>query len=185
MTEVEKFLKLKGERDTLQSRLNSIPAEVSNLSAELGPLQDAAVRAEIEGDKHAPDKRQEIDKSTGRLEALEAEKKKITHRSKVMGEIIVEQRSKAVAELAGIHDKQFRAAVKTFGEALKKAQKAEATLVKVFMDAQVAFSKIDSQSPLPGWEPMFVRGVQDPDMNQKVLGFLDRWVAQGFDVSKQ
>jgi len=184
MTEVERYLKFQEDRDTLVSRLNSLPAEIAQLLAELDPLLDQAVRAEIQGDRTATNHRVQIDKSKQQIEALESEKKTLAHRSKVMGDLIAEHRGKAAAELAGVHDKAFRKAVKEFAAALRAAQRAEVDLVKVFNAAHTAFGDIGTQSPLPTWDPQFVRGCQDAEMNQKLLNFLDRFTAQGFDVSK-
>ena len=185
MTEVEKFLKLKGDWTALHSRLNSIPSEISNLAGELGPLQDAHTRAEIEGDRNAPNKKAEIDGMKTKISGLEAEKKELTHRGKIMQEVLGEYRSKAAAELSQVHDKNFRAALKVFAAAIRAAHRAECELGAVYAKASAKFDEIDSQNPLPTWQAKFNRGVHDKSFISDWENLFANWTSQGFDVSEK
>ena len=184
MTETERFKKLRGDLDTLQSRLSSIPAEIDQLNAELVPMQDAAVRAEIEGDKHAANRHAEISRTKAKLADLEAEKKELAHRGKIMRQVLDEYRQKAAAELQSQHDPRFRKAVRAYTEKLREAHAAEGELVKLRDSINAAFSEIGAPSPVPTWETLLVADVTNAGINQMLQAHLDRWASMGYDVAK-
>lgn len=184
MNEVERFMKLKADLDTLQSRLSSIPAEIDQLNAELAPMQDAAVRAEIEGDKHAANRHAEISRTKAKLADLEAEKKELAHRGKITRQVLDEYRLKAAAELQAQHDPRFRKAVRAFIEKVREAHAAEAALCKLRDSIDAAFGEIDAPSSAPTWAPLFVADLTNANVNQMLQAHLDRWSGMGYDVAK-
>lgn len=184
MTEIERFKKLKADLDSLQSRLSSIPAEIDQLNAELAPMQDAAVRAEIEGDKHAANRHAEISRTKAKLADLEAEKKEKAHRGKIMRQVLDEYRTKAAAELQAQHDPRFRKAVKAYAEKVLEAHAAEAALCKLRDSIDADFSEIDAPSSAPTWAPLFVADLTNASVNQMLQRHLERWAAMGYEVAK-
>ena len=176
MSAVEKYKELKAEFAALVSKLNSLPAEIDRVRAELIPMQDAAVRAEITGDKNAANRRAEIDQAKRKQADLEAERKDLQHREKIMKQVLDEYRVTANSEMLGDWNLRFKAAKQAFVEAVREAHAAEVAMRKVHQDARVAFDTIDATNPVPTWSPEFIADLSRDDLAPKWRDFIDRLV---------
>lgn len=176
MSAVEKYKELKAKFTELVSKLNSLPAEIDRVRSELVPMQDAAVRAEITGDKHAANRRAEIDQAKRKQADLEAERKDLAHRREIMKQVLDEYRVTANQEMIADWNPRFKAAKLAFAKAVEEAHAAEVAMRKVFQDARVASDEIDTPNPVPTWSPEFIPDLGRDDLAPKWRDFLDRLV---------
>lgn len=174
MSMVEKYKELKAEFTALVSKLNSLPAEIDRVRSELIPMQDAAVRAEITGDKNAANRRAEIDQAKRKMADLEGSRKDLQHRREIMKQVLDEYRVVANQEMLADWNSKFKAAQLAFAEALREAHAAEVAMRKVYQDARVAFDTIDATNPVPTWSPEFIADLGRDDLAMKWRDFLDR-----------
>ena len=182
MSDLSKYREVYGEAKRLESLLGGLQETVRNLTAELGPLEHEALKAEIAGETSAPAMKADfMEKKTGLRKAgldLEEAKKRL----RACQEILPGFRSKAADELRDVHRKGFERDLKAFANALKAALAAERTLVRTREEIFDEFNKIDVPCPFVPWAPIMMRKGHLINSERGWEKFILRMRDEGFEV---
>ena len=142
MSEVKKYLDFKDQLASLNLKMSEHKNSIEAIEAELGPLEESAIRLEIVGDSLAGKKNAELRAKKTSLENLKAEQEASRKRVRIMNEILPDFREKAKAELSGEWLRKFGAAVGPFLKQLRETAETERKLVQFRVEAEAAFHSI-------------------------------------------
>ena len=154
MTDREKYLKLKTDRDALALRLTDIPRERAQLVEAATPLVEQALRADILEERQTTALKNAVQKNA---EATMLSVERSKQRLKVMNDVLQELALKARAELAAPNTRRFKEAMTEFVAALRLAANAEREAFAVRESVREAFDEIDAPCPVDAWRPLVVR----------------------------
>jgi dGTP triphosphohydrolase len=174
MTNREKYLKLKTERESLAARLAAIPSERQKLVEESAPLAERALRAEILEEGQTTALKSAVKKNSDESSRLNAELDEGRRRLKVMNEVLREIAEQAQHDEIEPHTRRYKTALSRFISALRAAAAAEREVVAVRESVRKAFDEIDSRCPLDAWPTVVLRDASSDALQQPLEQFIER-----------
>ena len=174
MTERDKYLKLKAERDALAERLSAIPRYSQKLAEEAGPLAEQAMRSEILGEEQTTALKNAVKRNADEAARLNAELEDGRRRLRVMNEVLREYAEKAQAELWEPNMRRYKAVLSREVSAIRAAAAAEREVVAVRESVRKAFDEIDSRCPLDAWPTVVLRDASSDALQQLLEQFIER-----------
>jgi hypothetical protein len=185
-TEREKYLRLKGELGSLESKVRGLESKARQIQADVGPAEHEALKLEISEDPQAKEQRAAIQKSTDWLAETSAQIEAGKKRLRATQELLPEFRANAARELKDISRRVFQKSLTVFAAKVRMAAIAEAELCEAQKQIAASYGEIDA--PVDGiverWAPTVMGGpnylgVINP---QPWEIFLEKLKALGFDV---
>jgi hypothetical protein len=173
MTDREKYLKLKADRDALVLRLTDIPRERATLVEAATPLAEQAIRADVLGEGQTTALKSAVQKNAEATNRLSAELEDGKQRLKVINDVLREYAEKARTELALPNVRRFKAALSDFVSALRHAADAEREAFAVRESVREAFDEIDAPCPADAWRPLVLRDFGSAALQPQIEAFLD------------
>jgi len=174
MTEREKYLKHKAERDALARRLAEIPDERARLVEEAAPLAERLIRSEILDDGQTAALKSAVAKNTDETARLNAELENGKQRLKVLNNVLRELAEKAQSELTEPLMQRYRTALAEFVSLLRTAARAEHEVIAVREAARIAFDEVGGRSPLDAWPAVILRDGFSDALQPALESFIER-----------
>jgi len=183
MTDREKYLKLKTERDTLAIRLSDIPRERAALVEAATPLAEQALRADILREGQTTALKNAVQNNAEATNRLRVELEEGKQRLKVMNDVLREHAEKARTELTAPNVRRIKEALTAFVAALRLAARAEHEVVAVRESVRKAFDEIDALCPVDAWPTVVLRDASSDALQQPLEQFIERAKSQfGIEV---
>ncbi|GEM_PF-3528915 len=142
-TEKEKYLKLKGELESLNSRIIGVESEGRQLQAEAGPAEHEALKFEIAEHPQAKDRRAAVRKAVERMAEISVEVEAGRKRMKAMMELLPEFRVSARQEIQDACKRSFQKPLTAYAARLREAAKARAGLNETYDQITRQYQEID------------------------------------------
>jgi hypothetical protein len=179
MSEKQKYLNFKADRETLASRIIGIRNESSRLKESIEPTEDEALRLEVLGSPGAREKKALLKENRERIGRLEAELDEANKKLKIMDSLMNGFREKAFAEVSVEQKRVFEKELRVFVKKVREVIELEKSLVEVRKKIKIEFDNIDKLTPIQEWPPIFLR--QYPGSPTELEETLKKWESQ-FDL---
>lgn len=182
MNDLKKYLEVAGEAARLVSLNVGLKETVGAVSAELEPLENEALKAEISGEETAADLKSAFNSKKANLQKAKIELDESIKRLRACQELLPGLRAKAAGELEDAYRKPFERDLKAFAAAVKAAYAAERDLVSLRERIQDEFNKIDAPCPIAAWPPVLMRKPGRTNAERGWERFINQMKVNGYDV---
>lgn len=183
MNYLKDYLKHKGNRGRLASRIIEVKGEIDRLAEALQPLEDESLKSEILETPDFKQKKEAVKAQRQRIISLKTELDDSKKKLKVMDSILPEFQKKAYKEATGKHREIFEKALKPFVAKLQDVLEEERALKEIQKKACMEFSDNGlGFCPIVDWIPFLQRTYEHPGSERAWEEQIKRWKNEGYKI---